>query len=100
CASAGPRFDRLHTYEASTWICSLLSRSFCAGITFSLPLLIIAVMASSPQPCSHTLSVRLGAPSAWLPLPSMPWQPAHTANLARPLLAAMLLYGLPDRLST
>src|SRR5438093_6069619 len=57
-------------------------------------------MASSPHPCSHTLSVRLGAPTAWLPLPSMPWQAAQAANFGRPRLAAMLSCALPDRLST
>ena len=59
-------------------------RAPCAGITLVLPLVTIATTASSPQPCSHTLSVRLGAPSAGLPLPSAPWQAAQAANFARP----------------
>ena len=40
----------------------------------------VAVTIASPQPCSHTSSARLGAPSATLPLPLAPWQAAQAAN--------------------
>ena len=69
-------------------------------MTLFLPLLIIETIAASPQPCSQMPSVRLGAPSAGLPLPSGPWQAAQTTNLGLPSCAATLLCALPDRLST
>jgi hypothetical protein len=72
----------------------------CGGMMLVLPLVMIATIASSPQPCSQVLSVRLGAPTAGLPLPSGPWQAAQAANLALPCWAATSLLGLPDRLST
>ena len=40
----------------------------CAGMTLFLPLLIISTIAASPQPCSQILSVRFGAPRAWVAL--------------------------------
>src|ERR1019366_5004638 len=69
-------------------------------MTLVLPLLTMATMASSPQPCSQTLSVRFGAPIVWLPLPSAPWQAAQIVNLFLPEKAASELNGLPDRLRT
>ncbi|CFU00101.1 Uncharacterised protein [Bordetella pertussis] len=40
----------------------------------SRPSRMVRTMDASELPYSHTSSVRLGAPSAWLPLPSTPWQ--------------------------
>ena len=73
------------------WICGADRRFSWAGMTFVLPLLIIATIAASPNPWSQTLSVRFGAPMAGLPLPSGPWQAAQTTNLLWPAAAATTL---------
>ncbi|CFP58030.1 Uncharacterised protein [Bordetella pertussis] len=55
-------------------ICSGVSTSSWAGMRLSRPSRMVRTMDASELPYSHTSSVRLGAPSAWLPLPSTPWQ--------------------------
>lgn len=43
---------------------------------------------------------QIGAPNAWLPLPSAPWQAAQTVNLDLPSAERNESCGLPDKLST
>ncbi len=57
-------------------------------------------MAFSPQPCSQMSSVKLGAPKAWLPLPSAPWHAAQAVNLGWPNAAFKESWGLLDKLKT
>ena len=44
------------------------------------PSRMVVSMSSRRAPCSQMPSVRLGAPRAWLPRASCPWQAAHTAK--------------------
>ena len=64
------------------------------------PLIVSAIVVTLP-PYSQVLSVRLGAPSAGLPLPSGPWQAAHTvSNFSLPLAALAELCAEPESDST
>ena len=52
------------------------------------PLVTVSVIVASELPYSQTLSVRLGAPSAGLPLPSAPWHAAQSwPNFSLPCCA-------------
>ena len=62
------------TYAASSLTRVSPSRAACAGIAPLRPFSMLSRTAASEPPCSQTPSVRLGAPSAGLPLPSAPWQ--------------------------
>src|SRR5438067_1139490 len=63
------------------------------------PLRMVSMTVSTPPPYSQTLSLRLGAPSAWLPVPPAPWQPAQTANLDLPNTALIGSCVESDRLN-
>ncbi|MNL37971.1 hypothetical protein D3C87_1601500 [compost metagenome] len=46
----------------------------CAGMRLSRPSRMVFTIDASDDPYNHTSSVRLGAPTNGLPLPSTPWQ--------------------------
>src|SRR6516162_8471684 len=76
--------DRLHTYAATRRILSSPSVSLNAGIAVvpsaaasRRPLVTVSVIVACEPPHSQILSVRFGAPSAMLPLPSGPWHAAQ-----------------------
>jgi len=60
------------------------------GMTPLRPLAMTSMMAASEPPYSHTLSVRLGAPMACIPVPSGMWQARSfhrtSAGLRRPVM--------------
>ena len=75
--------------------------SLCAGIWLTRPLITCWAMLYSPPPCSQILSVRLGAPTAGLPLPSAPWQAAQTVlKVCSPFEARSESFASPARDST
>ena len=57
-------------------------------------------MLATEPPYSQILSVRFGAPSAGLPLPSGPWQAAQAANFGLPSEAYTASCALSDSDST
>src|SRR5690349_4309587 len=83
-----------------TWIWSSLSRVLHDGMWPWRPLPMVCSISAGVPPYSQTWSVRFGAPSAGLPLPSAPWQAAQVENSGLAAAALAASCGAPDRLST
>ena len=66
--------------------------------TFTLrPFVMPSMIVASELPKSQTLSVRFGAPTAWLPLPSAPWQAAQFCSKSGlPVCARSGSLGRPE----
>ena len=102
-------FDRLYTYAARMCTFASPRESLWAGIALApgvralrpRPLVIVSTISDSEPPYSQMLSVRFGAPSCWLPLPSGPCQAEHSVvNVCLPRAARAASCFAPESEST